>query len=76
MIGRDIEEAVSLAMSLGPAGEIIRLAGDRAAHLHEPIDTALREGLAVYQDADGQHPRTRLRLDRDGDRDEHVTRRG
>jgi ubiquinone/menaquinone biosynthesis C-methylase UbiE len=54
MIGRDIEEAVSLAMSLGPAGEIIRLAGDRAAHLHEPIDTALREGLAVYQDANGQ----------------------
>jgi SAM-dependent methyltransferase len=48
MIGRDVDEAVSLMMSLGPAGEIIRLAGDRAAHLHGPIDAALREGLAEY----------------------------
>lgn len=54
MIGRDIDEAISLAMSLGPAGEIIRLAGDRAAHLHEPIDAALREGLAGYQDEEGR----------------------
>ena len=36
-------------MSLGPAGEILRLAGDRAAHLHQDIDTALREGLADYE---------------------------
>lgn len=54
MIGRDIDEAISLVMSLGPAGEIIRLAGDRAAHLHGDIDTALREGLAGYADDDGR----------------------
>ncbi len=24
-------------MSIGPAGEILRLAGERAAHLHEPV---------------------------------------
>jgi hypothetical protein len=35
-------------MSLGPAGEILRLSGDRAAHLHADIDAALREGLAIY----------------------------
>jgi SAM-dependent methyltransferase len=52
MIGRDVDEAVSLMMSLGPAGEIIRLAGDRAAHLHGDIDAALHEGLAGYV-ADG-----------------------
>jgi SAM-dependent methyltransferase len=50
MIGRDLEEAISLVMSLGPAGEILRLAGDRAAHLHGEIDAALREGLAEYED--------------------------
>jgi SAM-dependent methyltransferase len=48
-IGRDVDEAVSLMMSIGPAGEIIRLAGERAAHLHDDIDAALREGLAGYQ---------------------------
>jgi SAM-dependent methyltransferase len=52
-IGRDIDEAVSLVMSLGPAGEILRLAGERAAHLHGEIDAALREGLAEYQERDG-----------------------
>ena len=30
MIGLDIDEAVGFVMSLGPAGEILRLAGDRA----------------------------------------------
>jgi hypothetical protein len=54
MIGRDIDEAISLVMSLGPAGEIIRLAGDRAAHLHGEIDAALREGLAEFADDGGR----------------------
>jgi hypothetical protein len=48
MIGRDLDEAITLMMSLGPAGEIIRLAGERAAHLHGEIDAALREGLAEF----------------------------
>jgi SAM-dependent methyltransferase len=52
-IGRDIDEAVDMVMALGPAGEILRLAGDRAAHLHEPIVQALREGLAEWSGPDG-----------------------
>jgi ubiquinone/menaquinone biosynthesis C-methylase UbiE len=52
-VGRDLDEAISLAMSLGPAGEILRLAGERAAHLHGEIDAALREGLGEYQTEDG-----------------------
>jgi SAM-dependent methyltransferase len=52
-IGRDIDEAVEMVMALGPAGEILRLAGDRAAHLHEPIVQALREGLAEWSGPDG-----------------------
>jgi SAM-dependent methyltransferase len=48
-----IDEAVELAMSLGPAGEILRLAGDRAAHLHEPIAQALRTELDDWAGPDG-----------------------
>ncbi len=45
VIGRDLDEAIELVMALGPAGEILRLAGDRAAHLHGRVEAALREGL-------------------------------
>jgi len=46
LVGHNLEEAIDLVMSLGPAGEILRLAGDRAAHLHGEVHAALREGLA------------------------------
>ncbi|MGA2322020.1 MAG: methyltransferase domain-containing protein [Solirubrobacteraceae bacterium] len=52
-IGSDLEEAVQFVMSLGPAGEILRLAGERAAHLREPVADALREGLAEWDGPDG-----------------------
>jgi SAM-dependent methyltransferase len=48
LIGRDVDEAIELVKSLGPAGEILRLAGDRAAHLHDQVEAALREGYAEY----------------------------
>jgi SAM-dependent methyltransferase len=53
LIGHDVDEAIDLVMSLGPAGEILRLAGDRAAHLHGEVDAALREGLGEYARPDG-----------------------
>lgn len=53
LMGRDVEEATALVMSLGPAGEILRLAGDRAAHLHEPVAEALHEGLAEWAGPEG-----------------------
>ena len=53
MIGRDLDEAAEYVMSLGPAGEILRLNGERAAHLHEPIRDALREGFAEWDGPDG-----------------------
>jgi SAM-dependent methyltransferase len=52
-IGTTVEEAVELVMALGPAGEILRLQGDRAAHLHEPIRAALIEGLSPWDGPDG-----------------------
>jgi len=48
VIGKDLEEAREMVMALGPAGEILRLAGDRATHLHGQVETALREGLADF----------------------------
>ena len=44
--GKDIDEAVEFLMALGPAGEILRLQGDRAAHLHDQVREALAAGLA------------------------------
>jgi SAM-dependent methyltransferase len=53
LIGSDLDEAVEFVMSIGPAGEILRLAGERAAHLHEPVAAALREDMAQWVAADG-----------------------
>jgi SAM-dependent methyltransferase len=53
LIGTDVEEAIELVMALGPAGEILRLAGDGAAHLHGRVHDALREGLAEFETPDG-----------------------
>jgi ubiquinone/menaquinone biosynthesis C-methylase UbiE len=52
--GRTLDEALDLVMSIGPAGEILRLQGDRAADLLPQVDAALREGLAEYVRDDGQ----------------------
>ncbi len=53
MAGPDLENAIDLTMAIGPGGEILRLQGDRAAHLREPVRQALREGLAQYVSDDG-----------------------
>jgi hypothetical protein len=36
-------------MALGPAGEMVRLWGDRQAHRHDEIRAALTDGLAKLQ---------------------------
>ena len=52
-IGRHMQEAIDFLMALGPAGEVIRLQGDRAAHLHGEVREALTTGLADLQAAVG-----------------------
>jgi SAM-dependent methyltransferase len=52
-IGRDVDEAVEFAMALGPAGEVIRLAGEEAERIRPEIEAALREGLAEFEGPDG-----------------------
>ena len=52
-IGRDLAEAIEFAMALGPAGEIIRLAGDEGERLKPKVTETLRETLARYERDDG-----------------------
>jgi len=52
-IGRDLEEAIEFAMALGPAGEIIRLAGAEGQALKGKVVEALRETLGKYVRPDG-----------------------
>jgi SAM-dependent methyltransferase len=47
-IGNDIDEAIEFAMALGPAGEIIRLAGEEGERLKPNVTLALREALTPY----------------------------
>jgi ubiquinone/menaquinone biosynthesis C-methylase UbiE len=53
VIGGDLDEAIEIVTALGPAGEILRLAGERAEHLHGRVDEALREGMADMVGPDG-----------------------
>lgn len=47
-IGRDLKEAIDFAMALGPAGEIIRLAGDFGREKAPEIVAALEQTLAPF----------------------------
>jgi SAM-dependent methyltransferase len=53
MLGRDIGEAVDIVMAIGPAGEILRLQGDRAADRHGEVRAALEAGLREFEGPDG-----------------------
>jgi ubiquinone/menaquinone biosynthesis C-methylase UbiE len=48
-IGRDLDDAVEFAMTLGPAGEIIRLAGDAGRARELEVRRTLRDTLRVFE---------------------------
>jgi ubiquinone/menaquinone biosynthesis C-methylase UbiE len=52
-IGRDLGDAIEFAMALGPAGEIIRLAGEEGQKLKPQVVEALTEALAPFARTDG-----------------------
>jgi ubiquinone/menaquinone biosynthesis C-methylase UbiE len=52
-MGRDLQEAVEYVMALGPAGEVLRLAGEDAKRLEPEIVAALHRALAEYERPDG-----------------------
>jgi hypothetical protein len=49
LIGHDVDQAIDMVMAIGPAGEMVRLWGDRMAHRHDEIRGALYDGLAQLQ---------------------------
>jgi SAM-dependent methyltransferase len=51
--GNSIDQALEIVMSIGPAGEILRLLGDRAEPYLPRVDAALREAFAEFQREDG-----------------------
>lgn len=52
-IGIDMDEAVEFAMALGPAGEIIRLAGAEGERLRPKVSEAMRAMFAERRRSDG-----------------------
>jgi len=52
-IGKDMDEAIEFAMALGPAGEIIRLAGQEGAKRKDHVVAALRKTLSRYARGNG-----------------------
>lgn len=52
-IGRDLEDAIDFAMALGPAGEIIRLAGNEGEKRRPQVVAALTGALTPYVRPDG-----------------------
>ena len=52
-IGETLDHAVELVMSIGPAGEVLRLWGDRVDEIRPRVHAALLEGMADMARADG-----------------------
>lgn len=52
-LGRSLEDAIEFAMALGPAGEIIRLAGEEGQKRRPQVVAALRQRFGGHQRSDG-----------------------
>ncbi len=52
-IGRNIEEAIQFALEIGPAGEIIRLAGEEGERLRGGVIESLQDVIGQYLRDDG-----------------------
>jgi len=53
MVGSDLDEAIDLVCGLGPAGEIIRLAGEEAEEIRPKLIEAVRGALEPFATDDG-----------------------
>ena len=52
-IGNDLDGAVELMLALGPAGEVMRLWGDRVDEIRPKITREIREALTEFDGPDG-----------------------
>lgn len=53
VVGRDLDEAVAFSIALGPAGELIRLAGELGQRKKPELAAALHEAFAGRRSPDG-----------------------
>lgn len=52
-VGKDLDQAVEFGMALGPAGEILRLWGDRVDEVRPEIAAKIRTAIADLEQPDG-----------------------
>ncbi len=52
-IGDDLDQAVELMLAIGPAGEVMRLWGDRVDEIRPKITREIREALTEFDGPDG-----------------------
>jgi SAM-dependent methyltransferase len=52
-VGKDLDQAVEFGMALGPAGEILRLWGDRVDEIRPEIAAKIRAAIADFEQPDG-----------------------
>lgn len=52
-VGKDLDQAVEFGMALGPAGEILRLWGDRVDEIRPEIAAKIRTAIADFEGPDG-----------------------
>ena len=52
-VGCDMDEAIEFAIALGPAGEIMRLAGEQGELLKPQVIDALKVALKPFEREDG-----------------------
>ncbi len=52
-VGKDLDQAVEFGMALGPAGEILRLWGDRVDEIRPEIAAKIRAAIADLERPDG-----------------------
>ncbi len=53
LVGTSLEQAIELQLALGPAGELVREAGEAGERLRPDIEAKLGKRLAEFQDGDG-----------------------
>jgi SAM-dependent methyltransferase len=53
LVGRSLAEAIELALTLGPAGEVMRLAGAEAVKRRAEIEAALAKSMEQFKRDDG-----------------------
>ncbi|MCZ6638285.1 MAG: class I SAM-dependent methyltransferase [Alphaproteobacteria bacterium] len=53
VVGRDLDDSIDFQITVGPAGEVYREAGEEAVRRHDELVAVLKEALKGYQTPDG-----------------------